>query len=159
MAMNVREKLEAELRQLEQELKIDLPRELQRAAAYGDLRENGEYQAARERVRLVGARVAELHQRLAALAAINLDSLPRDRAAYGSTLRVLDLDKDIEVTYRLVMPEEADVSKGLISTSSPLGCGFMGKQPGDEVEVQTPQGLRHFEILSLRTIHDDDSTA
>lgn len=155
--MNVREKLEAELRQLEQELKVDLPRELQRAAAYGDLRENGEYQAARERVRLVGARVAELHQRLAALATINLDSLPRDRAAYGSTLRVLDLDKDVEVTYRLVMPEEADVSQGLISTSS-LGRGFMGKQAGDEVEVQTPQGLRHFEILSLRTIHDDDST-
>jgi transcription elongation factor GreA len=95
---------------------------------------------------------------LAELAAINLDSLPRDRAAYGSTLRVLDLDKDVELTYRLVMPEEADASKGMISTTSPLGRGFMGKQVGDEVEVQTPQGLRRFEILSLRTIHDDEPT-
>lgn len=137
--MNVREKLEAELRQLEQELKVDLPRELQRAAAYGDLRENGEYQAARERVRLVGARVAELHQRLAALATINLDSLPRDRAAYGSTLRVLDLDKDVEVTYRLVMPEEADVSQGLISTSSPWGGALWASRPAMKSKCKHPR--------------------
>jgi transcription elongation factor GreA len=152
--MNVKERLEAEVKKLEQELKVDLPRELQRAAAHGDLRENGEYQAARERQSYVQAQLGALHQRLAALSLINFELLPRDRAAYGSVLDVLDIDKDIEVTYRLVMPEEADVANGLISTVSPLGKGFMGKQAGDEVDVQTPQGVRHFEILKLKTIHD-----
>lgn len=155
--MNVKERLEAEVRKLEQELKVDLPRELQRAAAHGDLRENGEYQAARERQSYVQAQLGALHKRLADLALINFDLLPRDRAAYGSVLTVLDIDKDVEVTYRLVMPEEADVSKGLISTSSPIGKGFMGKQEGDEVDVQTPQGVRHFEVLKLKTIHDVDA--
>jgi transcription elongation factor GreA len=155
--MNIREKLEAEVKKLEQELKIDLPRELQKAAAHGDLRENGEYQAARERQSYLQAQLGALRQRLAALAMINFDLLPRDRAAYGSTLVVLDLDKNVEATYRLVTPEEADISKGLISTVSPLGKGFMGKRTGDEVDVSTPQGVRHFEILKLRTVHEEES--
>ncbi|MBI4750367.1 MAG: transcription elongation factor GreA [Acidobacteria bacterium] len=153
--MKVKQILEEEIRKLEQELKIELPRELQRAAALGDLRENGEYQAARERQRYVQARLGALHQRLAALSMLNIDQLPRDRAAYGSTLEVLDLDRDTEITYRLVTPEEVDVPNGLISTTSPLGRCFMGKEEGDEVQAQTPQGVRRFEILKLRTIHDE----
>ncbi|MBX7220082.1 MAG: transcription elongation factor GreA [Blastocatellia bacterium] len=154
--MNVKQKLEEEVRKLEQELKVELPRELQRAAAHGDLRENGEYHAARERQSYVLAKLGALHQRLAALSLVNFDALPHDRAAYGSTLVVLDLDKDVEYTYRLVTPEEVDVANGLISTTSPLGRGFMGKQEGDEVVVQTPQGKRSFEVLKLKTIHSSE---
>lgn len=147
-------KLEDEIRKLEQELKIDLPRELQRAASYGDLRENGEYHAARERQSYVQARLGALHHRMASLSMIQIDQLPKDRAAYGSELAVLDIDRDTESVYRLVTPEEVDVVKGFISTTSPLGRSFMGKEEGDEVIAQTPQGTRRFEILKLRTIHD-----
>ncbi len=152
--MNAKQRLEEEIRKIEQELKIDLPRDLQRAAAHGDLRENGEYQAARERQSYLQARLGALRQRLGALAMINFDQLPRNRAAYGSKLVVLDLDKDTETTYFLVTPEEVDVPNGYISTSSPIGRAFMGKEEGDEVDVQTPQGLRRFEIISLKTAHD-----
>ncbi|MBI4853911.1 MAG: transcription elongation factor GreA [Acidobacteria bacterium] len=154
MSADVKKKLEEELRILETELKIDLPRELHKAAALGDLRENAEYKAARDRQEYLQARVGALRKRLSDLALINIDTLPRDRAAYGSTLTVLDQDKDEEVTYKLVTAEEADLSKGLISTTSPIGKSFMGKREGDEVEVRTPQGVRHFEILKLITIHD-----
>jgi transcription elongation factor GreA len=150
----VRKRLEEELRQLENELKVELPRELQRAAALGDLRENAEYKAARDRQEYLQARVSALRKRLSDLALINIDSLPRDRIAYGSVVQILDIDKDEEVTYRLVTPEEADLSKGLISTTSPIGKGLMGKRKGDEIEVRTPQGMRHFEVLKLTTVHD-----
>lgn len=153
MSADVRKKLEEELKILETELKIDLPKELHKAAALGDLRENAEYKAARDRQEYLQARVGALRKRLSDLALINIDTLPRDRAAYGSTLTVLDQDKDEEVKYKLVTAEEADLSKGLISTTSPIGKSFMGKREGDEVEVRTPQGVRHFEILKLVTIH------
>ncbi len=154
MPQEVRKRLEEELRQLENELKVELPRELQRAAALGDLRENAEYKAARDRQEYLQARVSALRKRLSDLALINIDSLPRDRIAYGSIVQILDIDKDEEVTYRLVTPEEADLSKGLISTTSPIGKGLMGKREGNEIEVRTPQGVRHFEILKLTTVHD-----
>lgn len=155
MSQDVKKRLEEELKQLEQELKVDLPRELQRAAALGDLRENAEYKAARDRQEYLQARVGALRKRLSDLALINLDSLPRDRVAYGSTVELLDIDKDEEITYRLVTAEEADLSKGLISTTSPIGKSLMGKRVGDEVTAVTPQGKRNFEILSLKTIHDE----
>lgn len=157
MSADVKKKLEEELRILETELKIDLPKELQKAAALGDLRENAEYKAARDRQEYLQARVGALRKRLSDLALINIDTLPKDRAAYGSTLTVLDQDKDEETTYKLVTAEEADLSKGLISTTSPIGKSFMGKREGDEVEVRTPQGVRHFEILKLTTIHDSQN--
>lgn len=157
MSAEVRKKLEEELKILETELKIDLPKELQKAAALGDLRENAEYKAARDRQEYLQARVGALRKRLSDLALINIDTLPKDRAAYGSTLTVLDQDKDEETTYKLVTAEEADLSKGLISTTSPIGKSFMGKREGDEVEVRTPQGVRHFEILKLTTIHDNQN--
>lgn len=157
MSADIKKKLEEELRILETELKIDLPKELQKAAALGDLRENAEYKAARDRQEYLQARVGALRKRLSDLALINIDTLPKDRAAYGSTLTVLDQDKDEETTYKLVTAEEADLSKGLISTTSPIGKSFMGKREGDEVEVRTPQGVRHFEILKLTTIHDSQN--
>jgi transcription elongation factor GreA len=155
---DVKKRLEEELKALDTELRVEIPRELQKAAALGDLRENAEYKAARDRQEYLQARVGALRKRLSDLALINLDTLPRDRAAYGSTLRLLDIDKNEEVTYRLVTAEEADINKGLISTTSPIGKGLMGKRPGDEVEVRTPQSVRHFEVLTLTTIHDNNES-
>ncbi len=155
MPLDVKKKLEEELKALEVELKIELPKELQKAAALGDLRENAEYKAARDRQEYLQARVSALRKRISDLAMLNLDSLPHDRIAYGSTVVLLDIDKDEEVTYRLVTAEEADISKGLISTTSPIGKSLMGKKVGAEVEVKTPQGVRNFEVLKLTTIHDE----
>ena len=150
-----KDKLLAELRVMEYELTVELPKALRTAAALGDLSENAEYKSARERQDYVRARVRQLQQQLAKLSSIDISTLPRDRASYGSTLVLRDLDRDEEVTYRLVTPEEADSEKGLISTSSPIGRGLLNKEEGDEVKVQTPSGVRNFEIVTLTTIHDE----
>ncbi|MDX2031226.1 MAG: transcription elongation factor GreA [Blastocatellia bacterium] len=151
-----KEKILAELKSLEYELTIELPKALRTAAALGDLSENSEYKYARERQDYVRARVRQLQHQMAKLSAIDLSRLPRDRASYGSTLILRDLNRDEEITYRLVTPEEADYEKGLISTSSPIGKSLLNKEEGDEVKVQTPNGVRNFEIVKLSTIHDED---
>ncbi len=156
MAVKIREKLEREVQQLEHELNFELPAELKRAVALGDLSENAEYHMAKQRQEYVAARLAQLKKRLAELSLINLNNIPRDRAAYGSVLKLRDLDKDEVVEYRLVSSEEADVPRGLISTSSPIGRGLMGKQVGDSVRIQTPNGAREFEVQSVQTLHDQD---
>lgn len=155
--LDIKQKIEEELRELENELKVELPKELKRAVALGDLRENAEYKAARERQDYIRARIGALRQRLADFSMINLERLPRDRAAYGSTLVLYEPEKGEEVTYKLVMSEEADTAKGLISTSSPIGRSLVGKREGDTVEVQTPSGVRYFEVIKLTTIHDEFS--
>lgn len=152
-----KEKILAELKALEYELMVELPKALRTAAALGDLSENSEYKYARERQDYVRARVRQLQQQLAKLSSIDLSRLPRDRASYGSTLILRDLNRDEEITYRLVTPEEADFEKGLISTSSPIGKSLLNKEEGDEVKVQTPNGVRNFEIVKLTTIHDDET--
>lgn len=151
-----KEKILAELKSLEYEITIELPKALRTAAALGDLSENSEYKYARERQDYVRARVRQLQQQMAKLSAIDLSRLPRDRASYGSTLILRDLNRDEEITYRLVTPEEADYEKGLISTSSPIGKSLLNKEEGDEVKVQTPNGVRNFEIVKLSTIHDEE---
>jgi transcription elongation factor GreA len=150
----VKQRIEEELRQLEYELRTELPRELQRAAALGDLRENAEYESARNRQEYVKLRIEALRKRITDLSMVDLDRLPRDRAAFGSTVIIYDVDRKEEITYRLVVSEEADAEKGLISTSSPIGKSLIGKGEGDEIEVRTPNGLRRFEVISLKTIHD-----
>lgn len=151
-----KEKIVAELKTLEYELTVELPRALRTAAALGDLSENSEYKYARERQDYVRARVRQLQQQVAKLSSIDLSRLPTDRASYGSTLVLRDLDRGAEVTYRLVTPEESDFEKGLISTSSPIGKSLLNKEEGDEVKVQTPSGVRGFEIIKLTTIHDEE---
>jgi transcription elongation factor GreA len=158
MAVNIREKLEKEIQQFERELTIELPAELKRAVALGDLSENAEYHMAKQRQEFVRARLGQLKQRLAALALVNLANIPRDRAAYGSVLRLQDLDKGEEIEYSLVTSEEADVAQGRISTSSPIGRGLMGKRPGDAVRIQTPNGVKEFEVMALLTIYDREET-
>ena len=151
-----KEKIVSDLRTLEYELNIELPRALRIAASHGDLSENAEYKSARERQDFVRARVRQLQQQLEKLSSIDISRLPRDRASYGSTVVLKDIDRGSEVTYRLVTPEEADIEQGLISTSSPIGRSLLNKQEGDEVKVTTPSGARSFEVITLTTIHDEE---
>ena len=155
MPEEIKEKLQSELEELETELRVHLPKEIKRALEFGDLRENSEYRAALDRQNMVKARIAELRQRISEIASIDLKRVPRDRAAYGSTLVLYDSEKDEEITYRLVTPEESDPQQGLISTTSPVGKSLMGKEEGDEVVVRTPAGARTFEIRRLKTLHDE----
>lgn len=150
----VRKKLQAELDALEEELHFKLPKEIQKAREFGDLRENAEYKAALERQSIVQARMRQVHERLSEVKSIDLSKLPIDRVAYGSSVVLFDLEKEEKITYRLVSSEESDPEKGLISTVSPIGQALMGKEEGDEVRVKTPNGVRNFEISRLTTIHD-----
>ena len=152
---DVRQKLQAELDGLESELRVHLPQEIKRAREFGDLRENSEYQTALQRQTMVKARIRELRQRMSEVASIDLSRIPRDKAAYGSTLVLYDAEREEEVTYRLVTPEESDPPEGLISTVSPIGRSLMGKEAGDEVVVAIPSGSRRFEIRRLKTLHDE----
>ncbi len=157
MTEDVKKKLQGELDELETELRIHLPKEIKRAREFGDLRENSEYQTALQRQTMVKARIRELRQRISEISSIDLSKLPRDKAAYGSTLILFDTESDEEVTYRLVTPEESDPVSGQISTTSPVGRSLMGKEEGDEVTVTTPAGSRTFEIRRLLTLHDQAS--
>jgi transcription elongation factor GreA len=141
----------------ETELNVELPKEIQKAREYGDLRENAEYKAALERQGFVRAKLEEINSRLNDILAIDFTKLPIDRAAYGSKLVVYDVEKDIKVNYKLVTSEESDPDNGLISTVSPIGQSFMGKEEGDEVKVKTPSGMRTFEIVELLTVHDQEN--
>lgn len=154
MPPSIVQKLQEQIQALEHELNHELPQELKRARALGDLSENAEYIMAKQRQDYVGARLAQLRKRLAELSLINLNNIPKDRIAFGSRVTLYDLDRDTEIEYKLVTSEEADVSQGLISTTSPIGRGLMGKKVGDTVRVATPQGSREFEVRSLRTIYD-----
>jgi transcription elongation factor GreA len=147
-------RFEDEIAQLERELNHELPKEIQRARELGDLRENAEYQAAKERQRFVQARVSMLRARVAEIQLMNLDKIPHDRAAFGSKLTIRENGR--QCTYELVMPEDADPDRGLISIASPIGRAFVGKEEGDEVSAPTPAGVRSFEILRLVTIHDEE---
>jgi len=155
MPAHIIKKLQDEIQTLEYELNHELPKELRRARALGDLSENAEFIMAKQRQDFVGARLAQLKQRLADLSLINLNNIPRDRVAFGSKVIIYDVDRDTEVEYRLVTSEEADVSKGLISTTSPIGRGLMGKKVGDICRVGTPNGIREFEVRALQTLYDE----
>jgi len=156
MSDEIKQKIQDELRQLEQELRTEIPKELKTAVAMGDLSENAEYTAARNRQDYVRARIANLRKRLADLSMIDITRLPRDRVGYGSTVVVYDVDSGDELSYKLVMAEDADIAQNKISTSSPVGRGLMGRIEGDDVEISTPAGKRRFEIIKLTTIHDSE---
>jgi transcription elongation factor GreA len=155
MSDHIKKKLQDEIAALEHELNHELPRELKRAIALGDLSENAEYHMAKQRQEFVRARLGQLTQRMAELSMINLNNIPRDRAALGSTVKVYDTTKEEEIKYKLVTSEESDVAQGLISTSSPIGRALMGKKVGDTTTVVTPAGKRELEVLTLLTIHDE----
>ena len=140
---------------LERELHLELPREIQRARELGDLRENAEYKAAKERQGIVNAQIAMLKKRVGEIAMINLDRIPHDRAGFGSTVH-LRAERGDTVIYQLVMPEDADVDKGMISTSSPIGRAILNKEEGDEIKVITPAGPRRFDLIKVITIHGEE---
>ena len=156
MAEDTKQKIQEELKLLETELRTEIPQDLKIAVAMGDLSENAEYTAARNRQDYVRARIANLRKRLSDLSMIDISRLPTDRVGYGSTVLLYDVDTGEEVTYKLVMAEDADVTQKRISTSSPVGRGLMVRNEGDEVEITTPAGKRRFEIIKLTTIHDSN---
>lgn len=146
-------KFEEEVAGLERELKTELPKEIQRARELGDLRENAEYQAAKERQTYVQARIAMLKRRMNEIALMNMDRIPHGKAGFGSTVTLREATGS-QLVYQLVMPEDADAEKGLISTSSPIGRAILNKEEGDDVVVSTPAGTRRFEVIKLVTIHE-----
>ena len=146
-----------EIAVLERELKFELPQEIKRARELGDLRENAEYKAAKERQEIVNARIAMLKKRVSEISLVNLDRIPRDRAGFGSTVHLRAASGDT-IVYQLCMPEDADADKGMISTSSPIGRAILNKEAGDEIKVTTPAGMRMFELVKVITIHDDENT-
>lgn len=155
MKLRLLKKFEDEIMQLDRELKMELPKEIKRARELGDLRENAEYHAAKERQRLVEARISLLKKRVSDIHLMNLDKVPKDRVGFGSTVHLKEHDSGGVTIYQLVMPEDADVEQGLISTASPIGRALLNKEEGDEITVTTPNGSRKFELIRLQTIHDE----
>jgi transcription elongation factor GreA len=153
----IKKKLQEEIAALEHELRSELPKEILKARAHGDLSENAEYHAAKERQRYVDARLGQLQKRMSELAIVDMSKISRDRVGFGSEVVVLDLKKDEQITYRLVTSEETNVAKGYISTSSPIGRGLLGKEVGDVVSIQIPGGVREMEIIKLKTIYELES--
>jgi transcription elongation factor GreA len=152
----IKKKLQDELNVLEHELHFKLPKAIQHAREFGDLSENAEYKAAKEKQTMVQVRISQLQQRLMEVDSIDLTKIPTDSAAYGSTVVLFDLEKEEKINYKLVTSEESDPENGLISTVSPIGQALMGKEEGDEVKVKTPTGWRNFEVVRLKTIHEQE---
>jgi transcription elongation factor GreA len=153
----IKKKLQDEMNALEHELVHDLPKEIKRAVALGDLSENAEYHMAKQRQEFVKARLRQLGKRMADLSLINMDNIPRDKVGLGSTVKIFDNSKNEEMEYKLVTSEESDVATGKISTSSPIGRALLNKKVGDTATVVTPNGKRELDILTLSTIHDEAS--
>jgi transcription elongation factor GreA len=154
MTEQIKKKLQAEINTLEHELSYELPKELKKAVALGDLSENAEYHMAKQRQEFVKARLRQLGRRIADLSLINMNDIPKDKVGLGSTVRIFDSTKNEEVEYELVTSEETDVGSGRISTTSPIGRALLNKKVGDTAQVVTPSGKREMEVLKLTTMHD-----
>jgi transcription elongation factor GreA len=156
MPEKIKKRLQEEIKLLEHELTTELPAEIKKAVALGDLSENAEYHSAKQRQEFVNARLGQLKKRMGELAMVNLVNIPHDRVGFGATVVVFDSGKNEEIQYKLVTSEESDVSLGLISTTSPIGRALLGKQVGETTIVDTPNGKRELEVLKLTTIHDKE---
>ena len=152
--IDIKRKLEEQIRELDYELKVHLPKEIQRAREHGDLRENAEYKAAKERQSYLQARIGQLHRRVAALSMVNMDKIPRDKVGLGSTVALKDTTSGEEISYEIVTPEESDPPQGRISPMSPIGRSLLNREAGETVEVRVPSGTKEYEIVRLSTIHD-----
>jgi len=146
-------RLKKELETLKHELTVELPRELERARAHGDLSENAEWAMAKQRQEFLRARVNNMEMRVAELMTIDLESIPRDTVGLGSKVRLEDLDEGGVIEYEIVVPEEVDGAQFRISLSSPLGKSLIGKTEDDDIEVITPKGKRSYLVKKLITIH------
>ncbi|MGA2966592.1 MAG: transcription elongation factor GreA [Terriglobales bacterium] len=154
MTEQIKNKLRDELKILEHELAFDIPKEIKKAVAMGDLSENAEYHMAKQRQEYLKARVRQLGKRLADLSLTNMNNIPKDKVGLGSTVTIFDGTKNEEMEYQIVMSEESDVAAGKISTTSPIGRALLNKKVGDVATVVTPGGSRELEILKLSTMHD-----
>ena len=154
MELPIVRRLKKDLDELYHELNVRIPKDLQEAAAHGDLSENAEYEAARARQDFVRARIAQLEERMRQLSLYNLSSIPKDVVAYGSRVKLEDIDDGVMIEYNIVFPEEVDPAAGHISLHSPIGQALLRKAVGDEVEVITPQGKRTYQIVELLTLHE-----
>lgn len=154
MELPIVARLKRELAELQYELSHDLPKRLEEARAHGDLRENAEYDAAKNRQGILRARIGQMNARLAELSTYSFARIPRDKVSYGSRVKLSDVDSGDEIEYQVVFPEEVDAAAGLVSINAPIGQALMNKAPGDEVNVQTPRGKKTYEIIELSTLHD-----
>ena len=154
MELPIVARLKRELAELKYELSHDLPKRLEEARAHGDLRENAEYDAAKNRQGILRARIGQMNARLAELSTYSFARIPRDKVSYGSRVKLSDVDSGDEIEYQVVFPEEVDAAAGLVSINAPIGQALMNKAPGDEVNVQTPRGKKTYEIIELSTLHD-----
>ena len=143
------DRLRKELENLERRERHDVIKAIEVAREHGDLKENAEYHAAKERQGHVEGRILELKDKLGRAEVIDCSEVNCSRAVFGTVVTMLDLDEDVEVTYQLLGPEESDVEKGVISIRSPLGRAILGKEIGDEAKVVTPGGIREFEIMNI----------
>jgi transcription elongation factor GreA len=157
MELPIIAKLKKELADLKHELTFKIPKDLQTAAAHGDLSENAEYDAAKNRQDFVRSRIAQLEGRVRELSMYTVASIPKGVIAYGSKVTLADVDSGNETEYRIVFPEEVDAARGHISLSSPIGQAMMNKGEGDEVEVHTPGGRRTYQVIALVTWHELNS--
>ena len=149
------DKLDNDLKESQRELQVDIPKAILTAREHGDLSENAEFKAAKERQMFLESRVSLLQKRISDIMAININQIPKDRSGLGSTLKLKDLDSGKETEYQLVFPEEVNPDEGKISTASPVGKSLMGKQEGDEVTIPLPDGKIEYEVLKVITIHDN----
>lgn len=155
MLREVKQKLEEEVQRIDHELRVTLPKEIQTALGQGDLSENAEYEAAKDRQSTLQARFAQIQKRLADLSRIDVASVPKDRAGLGSEVTVENLESGEEIRYTLVIPELADGNKSFVSMASPVGKALMNRRVGDTVTITIPRGTLEYEVRRIVTLSGD----
>ena len=155
MLREVKQKLEEDLQRIDHELRVTLPKEIQTALGQGDLSENAEYEAAKDRQSTLQARFAQIQKRLADLSRIDVASVPKDRAGLGSEVTVENLESGEEIRYTLVIPELADGNKSFVSMASPVGKALMNRRVGDTVTITIPRGTLEYEVRRIVTLSGD----
>ena len=155
MKQSILKKLDKQLAESQKELQVDIPKALGIAREHGDLSENAEYKAAKERQMFLESRISLLQKRISDVTSLDIERIPKDRSGLGSTLFLNDLGTGEGKKYRLVFPEDVDPEAGKISTASPIGKALMGKQEGDEVIVPLPDRRKEYEVIRLITVHDN----
>lgn len=154
MRLPILDKLDKELKESERELKIDIPKALKIATAMGDLSENAEYKSAKERQMFLESRISQLQKRIKDISSLNINQIPKDRSALGSTLFLKEAESGESRTFQLVFPEEVNPDEGKISPGSPVGKALLGKRPGEEIHLSMQDETRVYELVRLVTIHE-----
>jgi len=155
MSRQGNKRMREELDHLERVERHEVVKAIEVARAHGDLSENAEYHAAKERQSMIEGRIMELKDKLGRAEVIDCSSVSTDRVVFGTVVTLLDLETEEEITYQLLGPEESDVKNGIISVASPLGRSMLGKEVGDEVIAKTPGGVREFEVIDIRAAESD----